>query len=317
MGKPAAMNGPPRRILLSTDFSPRCDRALDRAARLAAEWSAELIALRVLEPLPPSERQPAQPEEGSALPAEPMPEERLPEGSIPEKPLVPDLRGDLLRDLQEDLKGTGVEANLRLAWGEVADAVERTTAELGADLVITGMARSETLGRFLLGSAVERLASRLPQPLLVVRKRVRSAYGRIVIATDFSASSAAALRAALRFFPGRELVLYHAYRRPPSGGGEKIAAESVSSETGPAQYERFLAELDLPEGARERLCLRVERGTLSRVLPRYVRDQDIDLVVMGARGRGGLVGALLGSTGVRLLHRLPCDSLIVKEDAVC
>lgn len=49
MGRPAAMNGPPMRILLATDLSARCDRALDRAAQLAAEWGAELIALKVVE----------------------------------------------------------------------------------------------------------------------------------------------------------------------------------------------------------------------------------------------------------------------------
>ena len=34
----------------------------------------------------------------------------------------------------------------------------------GANLVVTGVARFELLGRFLLGSSVERLARSLPQP---------------------------------------------------------------------------------------------------------------------------------------------------------
>lgn len=311
MGKPTAMNSLPMRILLSTDLSARCDRALDRAAQLAAEWGAELIALKVVEPSQPPEQQPA------CLAGEDEGHGIMPTG-LPEHSSG-DLQRDLLGDLQEDLKSAGVEVSLRLAQGEVADAVERTAAELGADLVITGMARSEMLGRFLLGTAVERLASRLTQPLLVVRKRARGVYRRIVIATDFSASSAAALRLALRLFPGRELVLYHACQRLPSGDGERAPSEQSVSEgtrsgAGQEQYERFLADIDLPEGARERLCLRLGQGALASVLPRYVREQGIELVMMGARGRGGLVGALLGSTGVRLLHRLPCDSLIVKEE---
>ncbi|MDP2247560.1 MAG: universal stress protein, partial [Nitrosomonadales bacterium] len=39
----------PKRLLLATDMSARCDRALDRAAQLATEWHAELLALNILE----------------------------------------------------------------------------------------------------------------------------------------------------------------------------------------------------------------------------------------------------------------------------
>lgn len=304
MGRPAAMNGPPMRILLATDLSARCDRALDRAAQLAAEWSAELIALKVVEAPHLLESRPvraAGKDDDRAI-------------ALARRQPDHDSRDGLQRDLQAELRGSGVEANLRLEQGEVADAVERTAAETGAGLVITGMARSERLGRFLLGSTVERLASRLPQPLLVVRSRVRSAYRRIVIATDFSASSADALRAAVRFFPDRELVLYHARKPLPNGRRASGGDEQSAAGSGQEDCERFLAGIDLPDGTRERLRLRVDHGALSSVLPGYVRDRGIELLVMGARGRGGLVGALLGSTGVRLLHRLPCDSLIVKEE---
>jgi nucleotide-binding universal stress UspA family protein len=51
MSEPSWMNGPPRRIILATDLSARCDRALDRAAALASAWQAELIALHAREPV--------------------------------------------------------------------------------------------------------------------------------------------------------------------------------------------------------------------------------------------------------------------------
>src|SRR3546814_16362426 len=40
----------PRRILLATDLTSRCDRALDRASQLASEWDAELVAAHVVDP---------------------------------------------------------------------------------------------------------------------------------------------------------------------------------------------------------------------------------------------------------------------------
>src|SRR5690606_5948022 len=39
----------PSTILLATDLSARCDRALDRAAMLASQWHAELVVLHAIE----------------------------------------------------------------------------------------------------------------------------------------------------------------------------------------------------------------------------------------------------------------------------
>ena len=46
---PSRMSGPARKILLATDLSARCDRALYRAAMLAKQWQSSLIVLHVVE----------------------------------------------------------------------------------------------------------------------------------------------------------------------------------------------------------------------------------------------------------------------------
>jgi nucleotide-binding universal stress UspA family protein len=53
MTAPSWMHGPPTKILLATDLSHRCDRALDRATALAAQWQSALIILHVLEKFDP------------------------------------------------------------------------------------------------------------------------------------------------------------------------------------------------------------------------------------------------------------------------
>ncbi|MCR5881267.1 universal stress protein [Phenylobacterium sp. J367] len=40
-------------MLLATDLSSRCDRALDRSLQLARRWNARLVVLTVVEPEPP------------------------------------------------------------------------------------------------------------------------------------------------------------------------------------------------------------------------------------------------------------------------
>lgn len=282
----------PRRLLLATDLSPRCDRALDRAALLAREWRAELLALNVLDPT-------SAPDQILAW-ADGANEEAL--------------REVARLQLARDLAGMDVRAAMRVARsGDAATAILEIAAEADAGLVVTGVARNETLGRILLGSTVERLARTLPRPLLVVRGRARAPYRRIAVATDFSEASRAALATALRLFPDRELILYHAHELPMSG----LSTESGGAPS-PAVHGAVTATarafLDgSPETARPDIRPVIELGKVELCLTRYVREQDIELVVIGAQGRSGIMGVLLGSTAARLLDWLPCDAMIVRQ----
>ncbi|MDF3832699.1 universal stress protein [Cupriavidus basilensis] len=289
----------PDRLLLATDFSARCDRALDRAAQLASEWRAELVVLKVLEPAASADLALA-----------------WAGGRASDEPLLHLARQQLVRDLS----GMNVPATLHTAWSNDAAAAIRTTA-IGAHagMVVTGVSRNEITGRFLAGSTVERLARSLPQPLLVVRYRAHASYQRIVVASDFSASSSRALQAAARLFPGRELILYHADDMPmsslvkglPSSLVEGIPSSPIGLDKQRAECSAFLAATGLPAHVKVRPV--IERGAVETALTQYVRQHDIDLVVMGTQGRGAIMSLLLGSTAAKLLDWLPCDTLLVRE----
>lgn len=281
----------PRRLLLATDLSPRCDRALDRAAQLAKEWRAELLALNVLDPT-------SAPDQILAW-----------ADGADEKTLQEVAR----RQLARDLAGSEIRASLRVTKsGDTTATILDVAANADADLVVTGVARNETLGRILLGSTVERLARTLHQPLLVVRNRARTAYRRIAVATDFSEASRAALAAALRLFPDRELILYHAHELPMSGLSTESGRPFTAEHGAVADTARaFLA--GSREVARSGVRPVIELGKVELCLTRYVREHDIELVVMGAQGRSGIMDIVLGSTAARLLDWLPCDVMVVRD----
>lgn len=286
-GRPGAT---PHHLLLATDLSARCDRALDRAANLAREWHAGLVALNVLDPT-------VSPDQVLAWAS----------GATDEQ-LVHVAR----EQLAHDLAGLDVSATLRMVRGEdAAAAIREAAASTQCGLVVTGVSCNETPGRFLLGSTVKNLARSLAQPLLVVRRRTHEPYRRIVVASDFSGCSRHALLAAARLFPDRELILYHAHPLVMSGladpsqhSGRYVGAEE-------AECAAFLAATAFPEGTQVRSV--VECGAIEGMLPRYVREHNIDLVVMGSHGRSGLISLLLGSTAAKLLDWLPCDTLLVRE----
>jgi len=292
MNEPAWMKGPPRRLLLATDLSARCDRALDRAAQLAREWQSTLVVMTVLET----------PERPDPL-------------AVPTWPPIEtdESRRHLAqRQLQRDVADLRMPMHVRIAHGDAASTIGQAAADDGCDLIVTGMARNELFGRFLLGSTVEQLARTVPQPVLVVRNRAHGRYQRILVATDFSEASCHALHAAAHFFPGRELIVYHAHTIPFAGTAE-LARDRISHSIEVGECAAFLAGSNLPAEVRGRLQVAIEDGGLESALGRYVREHDVDLAVLGTHGRTGLMNVLLGSTAARLLHWLPCDTMIVRK----
>ena len=285
--------GPPQRILLATDLSARCDRALDRAASLAQGWHAELVALHVLE----------QPEEFYATELE----RRLPSWRRP-----PDRLHLVEEQLRRDAMEVAGNVTVVLEQGDPAEAILRVAAERACDLIVTGMARNETLGRFWLGRTVDRLLTTSPVPLLVVRQRVRRLYAHIVVATDMSDSSLHALQATMTLFPDQPLTVFHAYKAPLAGRAPDPVR--FQEEYGKVARDDVVAWLDaagLSGAAARHLAPLVEPGDPGQLLRQYVRDRAVDLVVVGTHGRSGVFSVLLGSTAREIVSSTPCDTLVV------
>lgn len=285
----ASLPAPPARVLLATDLSPRCDRALDRAARLALDWRAGLTAVHVVD--------------GPDTP------DRILAWASGDPSF--DARDDAHRLLADDLAGVDPVPTVRVVRGNDAAALIEAEAEAGgAGLVVTGVARDEPFGRFLLGSTVVRLARRLSRPLLVVRQRVRGPYRRPVVATDLSEGSAQALRTAAGWLPRTRPDVFHAGRVPGTSGlpdaGDGFPPASAETR---ARCERFVDASGVPRPALGGVV--ALRGAFEPALTRHVREQDADLVVMGGHESVGFLDALLGRPLDTVLQWVPCDVLVV------
>lgn len=290
MTRQARPTAAPECIVLATDLSARCDRALDRSAQLAAQWGATLVALNVLDPV--------------ALPDQALAWAR----GASDDALMHLARQELARDLA----GLKVRAQARIVRSnDPAEAIAQAAVAARAGLVVTGVARNEPLGRLLLGSTVERLARVLQPPLLVVRNRAHAPYRRVLVATDFSAAARQALQTAVRLFPGSELVVYHAHAAPLAGLAGAPPAPAAGLKAARKACDAFVAGSELP--AHAALQTVVEQGAVASTLPRYARAHQIDLVVVGAKGGSALRDLLLGNTAAQLLQWLPSDTLLVRD----
>ena len=282
------MTGPPHRVLFATDFSGRCDRPLERALRLARLWRSKLILLHVLEP--------------------PYAELTDEERSAAETRLTAKLRSEVL--------DAGIEIETRIATGPVPATVAKVAEDLDAELIVTGVARYNELGHFVLGTIVDRLVRRSHVPVLVVKERPVTDYRNILVATDFSNCSANALEAAAAFFPKVALNLAHAYHVPfePLLGRE-ANAPALQAEIA-FELDEFLHHLHVPADVRDRIDFHLDYGETRQVIGGLVRSTQADLAVIGTHGRSGFVAAMIGSNAKALLESLTCDVMLVPDEVL-
>jgi nucleotide-binding universal stress UspA family protein len=206
--------------------------------------------------------------------------------------------------------------------GDPRKEIVRQADEWKADLVVLGARGLGGVKRFLLGSVSDAVARHAVCPVLVVKGRRRN-LGSVLVAMDGSEGSFQAVRFLQSFALPRQtkvrlLSVVERLRYPTT------APRSVQG-----QLVRMLKELEaerrgevdkvLERAARQlddkitRVTRYTPTGDAAEEIVATAQDFDTDLVVVGARGLGGVARVLLGSVSERVLHHARCPVLIVKE----
>ncbi len=221
-----------------------------------------------------------------------------------------------------------LEARWPMADAALVDlpAVEGILGEarrFGANVIVVGSRGQGMWSRLVLGSVSRGVVRRARCAVLVVKGRPRE-MGRLVIGLDGSAHS----RHAAEFVAGLEtpaggratLVRVAEPVRLPSLGQlpapirARLAAEEATLDRRRLAVAR--REVDTAAARLERRGWKVERRVPAGVplpeLLRAVAAARANLLVVGARGVGGLERHLLGSVAEGALSRSPVSVLIVK-----
>jgi nucleotide-binding universal stress UspA family protein len=144
-----------------------------------------------------------------------------------------------------------------------------------------------------------------------VQARTRITVKNILFATDFSAASDAAAPIAMQIAKryGAKVYGVHVNRfddytaaAPNAWAAMAEAAEKQSKE----QARRLNEQLQSVEHE-----VVIGEGNTWEVLSKLIKQEEIDLVVVGTRGRTGLGKAFLGSVAEQILRQSPCPVLTV------
>lgn len=281
-------------ILLATDFRSASDDALNAAAKLATAFGSQVLVLHVLEHVPSTLHQIYRRQIGDML---------------------------LQQVLQRLTEQQVTVAQSTIRSGSLANTIVSVAQERDADLIVLGAGERKQPDGFSIGPIAEAVITHAPQPVLAVRPGdPQTQFKRILCPVDQSSASARGLRNAVRLakvFGGEVIVLSVvpevSWLSAAVETGEFVDAKAEHATEWVQEFERFLGVVDLSGVAWKR---EVRYGAPHEQIVAAAKEHGVDLIIMGATGRTGLVQVLLGSTIRRLLRGLPCSLLTVKQEDV-
>ncbi len=242
-------------------------------------------------------------------------------------------RMELLEALADEIRAEGITVETHVHWDNpVYVGVLRRVQESLPDLVVKDTHHHSVIRRALLTNTDWSLIRSCPAPLLLAKPREWSACPRILAALDpeHVGDQPAALDHAIldaadllaKSLDG-ELHVVHAFLSAAllaavTGAGASAMAFPTGVSAGEVvvkERERVAAVL-ADVLARQPLPadrIHLEQGSAVDVLPVVARSLPADLLVMGGVSRSRLQELFVGSTAERVLDRLPCDVLVVKQ----
>lgn len=202
----------------------------------------------------------------------------------------------------------GVPSEYEVIDGQASDVLPAAVERVDADLLV--VARTGESGRepgFLnIGSVVEHLAHNVAGPLAVIAAGAPSVTSRIVVGVDGSAHGRPAIAWTARF---AEATGAHTTPVTVSDPGHPSA--DSSNDLGAAE-EALRTEWRASAALRDDIrTILLSTVPVADGLIIAAKDVDADLLVVGARGLGGISGARIGGTALAVLHRIERSMVLV------
>jgi universal stress protein E len=234
-------------------------------------------------------------------------------------------RSTWLEELAAPLQAEGLQVHLDVRWGRPQHGlVLEKVAEMSPDLVLKSTAHNSLLRRLLLSNSCWQLIRHCPVPLWLVQhgqwqgRSLCAALDPLHSADKPAALDHQLIRAAIELSRQLGLQAHYLHSYAPLPRTLMFDAELVANYEGYVArsatlhreaFEQLLGQYPIPLPDTHLL-----EGFAEEVLPRFVREHAIDLLLLGAIARGHLDTALIGHTAERVLENVDCDLLVLKPE---
>lgn len=199
-----------------------------------------------------------------------------------------------------EIVASGITCTTEVRHAEHPDvAIVESAIEASADLIVMGRRGKRGLARLMVGHATAKVIGAAPCDVLVVPRAAAFWTRRILLATDGSANSEAAVRRAADLGKLCGLPVSVVSVVAPSHGEARRAAAQHAVESAVATLKAEGIDTD---GA-------VAEGRPDEVIVAQAKAR-ADLIVLGSHGHTGLLGVLLGSVSERVIGAADCAVLV-------
>lgn len=292
-----------RHVLVATDLSPASLHAVDRGFDVARATGARLTVMNAL-----------------GLDALGPLRGLLGLQASEVAATLIDRQRDALQGIVGDAaRSRGVVASVRVEEGLPARVIPSHAAADDADLVVIGARGEGVLRRFIVGSTASHLLRKSRCPVLVVKRAVRAAYRRVLLAVDFSAASERVVRIGREVAPRAELTLLNVFDVPFEGmlSFAGVTQDVIDRYRIEARQKALAGLHDLARRAgltSDDYSVHVQHGHSADAIRAVAERERCDLIVMGKHGTHVTEELLLGSVTKHVLHEARSDLLVVIDE---
>jgi nucleotide-binding universal stress UspA family protein len=207
----------------------------------------------------------------------------------------------------------GAQLEYEVVQGSPLIELLRRTKQEDIDLIVMRKRRKPTAG----GTLFEKLARKAPCSLLFIPEGTEPRFTNILVATDFSENSMDAMEVSIAFASASgmaEIHCLHVYDVPvgyyKTGKSYQEFAKIMKGHA-EKNYQEFIKKVDL-KGITATPIFKLKKKEYNGI-DEVTEEHDIDLLIVGARGRKAGAGVLLGSVTEHLIQTTTIPLLAVKK----
>ena len=267
-------------IVVATDFSEKLSSTLRYAQAIARCHDARLVLVHVIDPI------------GYAFPM-----------GIPSSVSTDQAAREELKRVEEQLRAEGIPVHSVIETGDICELILQAVRDHGGDLLVLGTRGKTGAGRAALGAIARQLLARTECPILTVTPDVEplmpwaGQWRTVLLATDFSPCSLAALTAAHRVANVQLTVLHSA--KTENDVERRIRLERL----------RFLAPMN--ESHTVPVEHIVTMGEAGPAIVDFVLKHRVDLVVLGSPATMLSEEDMRTSTVLQVISGVHCPVLCI------
>ena len=227
--------------------------------------------------------------------------------------------------LVQPVRDAGLDVQTVVTHGSTFIEVIRAVLQRQHDLVIKTVSSEGIFHRTFFGSIDMHLLRKCPIPLWLIKPGEPESFRQILVPLDPNTDDAIkygvgmnllTLATSLAEMDDAELMIVHAWQAYGEGKLKKYMESK--------QYEEYLHQWQQAASNRawnfvssfgreiKPKSIHLVQGEPGYVIPKFAKDHNVDLLVMGTLGRLGQHGMFIADTAERILTRLECSVLAVK-----